>query len=196
MKITMNAKLLTAWIARRPDESKGFLPEADHKVLTCTGFLGARETFMMSYDIEPANIYYNSSIAKVCDITQCNWDSDGVELCYINSIEYAESVAEGRYLPCMEWAIRRRVHYTIALSHTHIVRIPYDVIVVPTCWDCLYDRRFWGGKAVLQMSDLAEPLVMPQVSTWNVTKDQRIIGWQKEPEEEDYTSQEDFDDTI
>ena len=45
------------------------------------------------------------------------------------------------------------------------------------------------------MSDLAEPHVMPQVSTWNVTKDRRIIGWQTEPEEEeddDYTSEEDF----
>lgn len=194
MKVAMNAKLLTAWIARRPDESNSFLPflpDAHHKVLTCTGFLGGRETSMMSYEIEPANIYYEASIAKVCDITQCNWDSDDVELCYINTA-YAHS-AEALYLPCMEWGIRRRVYFTIALAHAHIVRIPYDVIVVPTCWYCLYNR-FFGGEAILQMSDLAEPHVMPEVSTWNVTNDERIIGWQKKPEEEDddYTSEEGY----
>ena len=125
MKIAMNAKLLTAWNCKTTRRIEWFLTRRTHahrKVLTCTGFLGARETFMMSYDIEPANIYYDSSIAKVCDITQCNWDSDGVELCYINRLEYADSAAEGRYLPCMEWGIRRRVHCTIALSHTHTLR--------------------------------------------------------------------------
>lgn len=144
---------------------------------------------MMSYEIEPSHGYCKSPIAKVCDISQCNLDAKGVELCYIDSA-YA-NFPEAHYLPCIEWGVRRRVHFTIALSHAHTVRIPYDVIVVPTCWDCLYDR-FWKKESILQMSDKAESHVLPEVLTWNVKVSVESIGWQKKPEEEDddYTSEE------
>lgn len=150
----------------------------------------------MSYDIEHCIMYGKSPITKVCDITMPTLYSDHVELCYHNSL-YGH-VAEADYLPCMEWGVRRRVYFTIALSHAHILRIPYDVIVVPTRWNCLYDKfwgeynRYWGGEAILQMSDMSENHVMSEISTCNVTQDCQIIGWQQKLKEEEYYSLEEY----
>ena len=168
------------------------------KIMTVNGIIGSEETILVN------DVTFTKS--EGCDVrpvwasemVETVGDTHGADLCVIDLIgdgggEYDNERTQYDHgysdvpmlLPCLKWGWRKRVSYSIRLSHMMSVSVAIDILIVPTSWwvwDC--EGMFW----VIQILDASKPV--PNMMKSDLYHcGYRVVGWasaQKEnPNNED-----------
>lgn len=131
---------------------------SEDPALLCTGFIGRKQTLLLSFGhggfIEGSNVVRATDLDHVVN--------DEYDLCLQMTFDDdCGLLDEHRFLfnefvrsPCMGWGCKRQLGFTIALSKALREEVCFDVHVVP---NSLWLEEVEGDFAILQMTYADEP---------------------------------------
>ena len=167
--------------------------------MTANGIIRSKETILLDAmtfisklnDAGFGPIWASKMVKKTDEETKLD------DICIIDSIGDDADVYEGErsedgqnvddvplLLPCLQWGRRKRVSYSICLSHAMSVSVAFDVVVVPTSWwadDC--EGTFWVIQIVDANTPLPEELELSRYG-YSMSRGYYVVGWASAEEEE------------
>ena len=164
--------------------------------MTASGIMHSEETILVD-----AITFWRSAPSEVQAIwasqmaVKTNKKTESDDLCILDTVgdnanAYDDERSEDgqqlddepRLFPCLAWGLRKRVSYSIHLSHAMSVSVAFDVVVVPTSWWVdVCQGTYW----VIQIVDATQPL--PQEGPVSISARSigfEVVGWATAREDE------------